>query len=299
MTSADTKVRRIARSNLVFEYSSRTPPCAHIRPGETVLVETKWAYGEHDVKQGDKLSDLDTSKCDPLTGPLYVETAEPGDTLAVHILDIELRGQGGQGIIPGLGIIPWEDLPVHMFTPERGKIRWLRGIEIATRPNLGCIGVAPEGDPIPSIWPGHHGGNIDTRYCCAGSTVMFPVFHPGALLVMGDCHQMQGDGELCGVAPETDSDVTIRCEVIKGKRMKRPRILAESRFMTIASAETLEDAVRLATSDMIDVLVEEKGFTRDEAYLLTAIKSDAEICQVVDPLMTARVAMDRSFYESL
>jgi len=298
-SSADTGVRRIERSNLVFEYSSRSAPCARIRPGETVVVETKWAYGEHDVKQGDKLSDLDTSKCDPLTGPLYVETAEPGDTLAVHLLDIELKGQGGQGIIPGLGILPWEDLPVHMFTPRNGEIEWLRGIHIKTRPNLGCIGVAPAGDSIPSIWPGDHGGNMDTRYCCAGSTLFFPVFHSGALLVMGDCHQMQGDGELCGVAPETDSDVTLRCDVIKGRAIKRPRVLAESRFMTIASAETLEEAIRLATADMIDVLVEDKRLTRDEAYLLTAIKADAEICQVVDPLMTARVAMDRAFFESL
>jgi amidase len=290
---------RIARTDVVFEYSSKSRPCARVRPGEIFLVETKWAYGEHDVKQGDKLSDLDTSKCDPLTGPIYVEGAEPGDTLAVHLLNIELKGQGGQGIIPGLGILPWDDLPVEMFTPKDGHIEWLRGIRMATRPNLGCIGVAPAGDPIPSIWPGDHGGNMDTKYCCAGSTVFFPVFHPGALLLMGDCHQIQGDGELCGVAPETDSDVTLRCEVVKGKRIQRPRILSETRFMTIASAETLEDAVRLATADMIDVLVDEKGFTRDEAYLLTAIKSDAEICQVVDPLMTARVAMDRSFYESL
>jgi amidase len=185
-----------------------------------------------------------------------------------------------------------------MFTPHEGRIEWLRGIVMETRPNLGCIGVAPPGDPVSSIWPGDFGGNMDTRYVCAGSVVELPVFHPGALLVMGDCHQIQGDGELCGVAPETDSDVTLRCEVARGTGLKRPRILAQSRFMTIASAPTLEEAVRLATADMIEALVA-KGMTADEAYLLTAIKADAEICQVVDPWMTARVAMDRDFYESL
>jgi len=299
ITLSPASTRRIERSSVVFEYSGDSVPSARIEPGEVVVVETKWAYGDHAVAQGDKLSDLDQSKCDPLTGPIFVEGAEAGDTLAVHLLHIELKGQGGQGIIPGLGIIPWDDLPVHMFTPQDGHIEWLRGIRVETRPNLGCIGVAPAGDPIPSIWPGDHGGNMDCRYCCAGSIVFLPVFHDGALLVMGDCHQMQGDGELCGVAPETDSDVTLRCDVIKGRAIPRPRILAESRFMTIASAETLEEAVRLATADLIDVLVAEKGFTRDEAYLLSAIKADAEICQVVDPLMTARVAMDRTFFESL
>jgi amidase len=291
--------RRVDRSNVVFQWSAQDQPAARIQPGETLAVETRWAYGDHEVKQGDDLSALDPAKCDPLTGPIYIEGAEVGDTLVVHILDIELVGQGGQGIIPGLGIIPWENLPVHMFTPEGDRIEWLRGIGVETRPNLGCLGVAAAGDPVPSIWPGDFGGNMDCKYCCPGSTVYLPVFHDGAYLLMGDCHQMQGDGELCGVAPETDSDVTIRCEVIKGKAIPRPRILAETRFMTIASAETLEEAVRLATSDLIEVLVEEKGFTRDEAYLLTAIEADAEICQVVDPLMTARVAMDRSFYESL
>jgi amidase len=292
-------MRRIDRSRVVFEYSSTSPPCAHVQPGEIVVVETQWAYGDHPVQEGDRLSDLDTSRCDPLTGPLFVEGATPGDTLAVHILAIDLVGQGGQGIIPGLGVLPWDDLPVAMFTPRDGAIEWLRGIRIPIRPNLGCIGVAPAGDAIPSIWPGDHGGNTDNRYCCPGSIVYFPVFHEGALLVMGDCHQMQGDGELCGVAPETASDVTLRCEVIKGEAIQRPRILAESRFMTVASAQTLEEAVRLATADFIDVLVTEKGFTPDEAYLMTAVEAHAEICQVVDPLMTARVAMDRAFFEAL
>jgi amidase len=293
-------LRRVNRSEVVFEYSSRSAPCAEIAPGETLVVETQWAFGEHDVRAGDTLSALDQTRCDPLTGPLFVVGAEPGDTLAVEVLDIELVGQGGQGIIPGLGVLPWEDLPVELFSPADGAIEWLRGIRIPLRPNLGCVGVAPVGEePIPSIWPGDHGGNTDNRYCCAGSTLYFPVNHPGALLTLGDCHQMQGDGELCGVAPETAADVTIRCELIKGSAIPRPRILSESLFMTTASAPTLEEAVKLATADFVEVLVDDKGFSRDEAYLMTAVEAHAEICQVVDPLMTARVTMDREFFEGL
>jgi amidase len=161
------------------------------------------------------------------------------------------------------------------------------------------MGVAPREGSIPSIDPGDHGGNQDTKYVCAGSTVYFPVFHPGALLFLGDCHQIQGDGELCGVAPETDAEVTIRLEVIKGKTIRRPRIMAAERFMTLASAKTLEEAVKLAVRDAVDLLVEEKGLTEDEAYMLITVKADVEICQVVDPLMTVRVAMDRDFFETL
>jgi amidase len=264
-----------------------------------VLVETKNAFGDQTLKPGDTLDDLVLDECDPLTGPIYVETAEPGDTLAVTIENIETVGPGMQGVIPDFGVLEFPTTPLHFFEPKNGKIEWLRGIEVALRPNLGAIGVAPKDVEIGSIWPGDHGGNMDTKYVCAGSTLYFPVFHPGALLVLGDCHQIQGDGELCGVAPETDAEVTLRVDVLKGKTIRRPRIMAANRFMTIASAETLEQAVKIAVRDAVDLLVEEKGLTEEEAYLLITIKADVEICQVVDPLMTVRVAMDRDFYESL
>jgi amidase len=291
-------LRRIARSNRVFSYSSEHSPCARIAPGETVVVETTNAFGAG-FGPGATLADLDLSQADPLTGPLYVEGAEPGDSIAVHIHHIELIGLGAQGIIPNFGTLEWDSLPLHFFEPRNGRIRWLRGIEFDVRPSLGAMGVAPAGAAIPSIEPGDHGGNQDTKYVCAGSAVHFPVFQPGALLLMGDCHQIQGDGELCGVAPETDAEVTLHVELLRGKTIRRPRIMTAERFMTLASAKTLEAAVKLAVRDAVDLLVEEKGLTEDEAYLLITVKGDIEICQVVDPLMTVRVAMDREFFENL
>ena len=292
-------MRRIGRANRVFSYSGDHEPCARLAAGETVLVETTNAFGDQKFEPGDTLESLDLDQADPLTGPLFVEGAERGDTLAVHIESIELIGLGAQGIIPDFGILDWKSLPLHFFGADNGKITWLRGIELEARPNLGAMGVAPREGAIPSIEPGDHGGNQDTKYVCAGSTVFFPVFHPGGLLFLGDCHQIQGDGELCGVAPETDAEVTLSADVIKGKTIPRPRIMAADRFMTLASADTLEAAVKLAVRDAVDLLVEEKGLTEDEAYLLITIKGDIEICQVVDPLMTVRVAMDRDFYEQL
>ncbi len=299
MVDETSQMRRIGRENRVFSYSAQHEPCAHLEPGETLLVETTNAFGDQKFEPGDTLEELDLEQADPLTGPLYVDTAEAGDTLSVHIEAIDLVGAGAQGIIPDFGILEWESLPLHFFEPENGRIKWLRGIEFDIRPNLGAMGVAPREGSIPSIDPGDHGGNQDTKYVCAGSTIYFPVFHPGALLFLGDCHQIQGDGELCGVAPETDAEVTLTVDVIKGKEIRRPRIMAADRFMNLASAKTLEDAVRLAVRDAVDLLVEEKGLTEDEAYLLITVKGDIEICQVVDPLMTVRVAMDREFYETL
>jgi amidase len=298
MDHAETAVR-IARHRRVFAYDHANEAAIRVEPGSRVVVETQNAFGDNRFEPGDSLAGLDLEVCDPLTGPIHVEGAEPGDALAVHIEHIELVGHGAHGIIPNFGILPWDSLPLHFFTPKDGKITWLRGIEIAVRPSLGAIGVSPAEGPIPSIYPGDHGGNMDTKYACAGSTMYFPVFHPGAGLVMGDCHQIQSDGELCGVAPETDAEVTVTVDVVKDAGLRRPRILAAHRYMTIASAETLEAAVKLATRDAIDMLIVEKGFEEDEAYLLLAIKADIEICQVVDPLMTVRVAFDRDFWDGL
>lgn len=292
-------MRRISRANAVFSYSAEHEPVVVASPGETLLVETRNAFGDQPLRPGQRLDDLNLDECDPLTGPIAVEGAEPGDTLAVTLEHIETVGPGMQGVIPDFGVLDWPTTPLHFFEPHDGRITWLRGIEIELRPNLGAIGVAPAGDAIPSVWPGDHGGNMDTKYVCAGSTLYFPVFHASGLLVLGDCHQIQGDGELCGVAPETDAEVTLTVDVIKGKTIRRPRILAKDRFMTIASAKTLEQAVKLAVRDAVDLLVEEKGLTDEEAYLLITIKADVEICQVVDPLVTVRVAMDREFWEGL
>jgi amidase len=299
MTAQQTAPRRISRAHRVFTYSAEHVPCATVAPGERIVVETTNAFGDHQLAPGDTLANLDFEACDPLTGPLYVEGAEPGDSIAVHIEHIELVGHGAQGVIPDFGILEWDSLPLHFFTPENGRIKWLRGIELEVRPNLGAMGVAPAQGAVPSIEPGDHGGNQDCKHVCPGSTVHFPVFHPGALLFMGDCHQIQGDGELCGVAPETDAEVTFRVELLKGKTIRRPRIVTARRFMALASAPTLEEAVKLAVRDTVDLLVEEKGLTADEAYLLITVKADIEICQVVDPLMTVRVAMDRDFFDRL
>src|SRR5215211_2674337 len=257
-------MKRIARSNRVFSYSAEHEPCARLLPGETVLVETTNAFGDQKFEPGDTLASLDLEQADPLTGPLYVEGAKAGDTLAVHIEHIELVGIGAQGIIPDFGILDWKSLPLHFFSPENGRIKWLRGIELEARPNLGAMGVAPREGSVPSIDPGDHGGNQDTKYVCPGSTIYFPVFHPGGLLFLGDCHQIQGDGELCGVAPETDAEVTLSVDVLKGKPIRRPRIMAAERFMTLASAPTLEEAVKVAVRDAVDLLVEEKELTEDE-----------------------------------
>jgi amidase len=290
----------VPRSAKVFTYSAEHAPAVTVESGEQLIVETNSAFGEYDLKPGDTLADLDQSRADPLTGPIFVTGAEPGDVLEVHIDALEVVGLGAQGVLPQIGILDWPRLPLEFHPIEDGEIVFPGGLRLTARPNLGCLGVAPAGDPVPSVLPGDHGGNMDARFVAAGAIVEFPVFHPGALLFMGDCHQLQGDGELCGVAPETDAVVTLRCVVRKGEpARKRPRILTADRLMFIGSALTFEEAGALATQDLVDALVQEKGFSEDLAYLLLTMKADLEVCQVVNGLRTARVCIDRDFYEGL
>ena len=291
---------RLARSAKVFSYSSEHEPAITVAPGQTVIVETTSAFGEFPLGPGDDLSGLDIARCDPLTGPIAVDGAEPGDVLEVHIDAIELEGLGAQGVLPGIGILEWPRLPLEFLAVEDGEILFPGGLRLAARPNLGCLGVAPSGAAVPSVLPGDHGGNMDTRFVCAGSVVEFPVFVPGALLFLGDCHQLQGDGELCGVAPETDAVVTLRCTIRRdGAPLQRPRIITPDRVMFLASAETLEAAGALATRDLVGAVVEATGLSEDLAYLLVTMKADLEVCQVVNGLRTVRVCIDRDFYEGL
>jgi amidase len=291
---------RVPRSAKVFTYSAEHPPAVTVQQGETVVVETTSAFGEFALGPGDDLSGLDVARCDPLTGPIAIEGAQPGDVLEVQIDEILVEGLGAQGVIPGIGILDWPRLPLEFHPVHEGEIVFPGGLRLAVRPNLGCLGVAPKGEAVPSVLPGDHGGNMDTRFVCAGSVIELPVFHPGALLFLGDCHQLQGDGELCGVAPETDAVVTLRCTVRPGDgSLRRPRIRTDERLMFIGSAETLESAGALATADLVAALVAEKGIAEDLAYLLVTVKADLEVCQVVNGLRTARVCIDREFYEGL
>jgi amidase len=294
------ELTRVPRTAKVFSYSAEHPPALTVSAGETVIVETTSAFGEFGLVPGDDLSGLAIERCDPLTGPIAVRGAKPGDVLEVHIDEIRVEGLGAQGVIPGIGILDWPRLPLEFHPVTDGEIVFPGGLRLALRPNLGCLGVAPAGAAVPSVLPGDHGGNMDTRFVCAGSVVEFPVFHPGGLLFLGDCHQLQGDGELCGVAPETDAVVTLRCEIRRdGRPIRRPRIRTAERLMFIGSATTLEEAGARATRDIVDALVEEKGIGEDLAYLLVTVKADLEVCQVVNGLRTARVCIDRAFYDGL
>jgi amidase len=292
----DVPVHRIPKTDLVYTYAPKREPVATVASGGTLLVETRTAFGDAELIHGQEVVGPPPGRADPLTGPIFVTGAEVGDALAVHIEAIELVGDPVIGPIRGVSALDWHALPVDILKVRDGRLL-VGKLSLPLRPMVGCIAVAPATGTTPSTSVGDHGGNLDTRHIAPGATVLLPVFEQGAGLVLGDCHALQGDGEMTGSPPETDAEVKIRVDVLKGLTLQRPRVLTADRFMTLASAATLEQACALAVEDMVIALVGETSLTPDEAYVLLTLCADLEISQIVNSWATVRVAVDRTLLD--
>ncbi len=268
----------------------RTPPLANVKPGETVEVETWSALARI---------------TNPTTGPLYIEGAEPGDTLVVEVIAIELPDEGTVAIIPGFGSLEgWLNLMEprrKVCEIENGTITYVRDdgkkLELDADPFIGTIGVAPEVEAVSSLTPGRHGGNMDCPDIRPGNKLLLPVTRPGALFKLGDVHAVQGDGEVCGVAVEVDAVVTLRFGLRKGWTINWPRIEAPDEIMTVGSARPLEDAARHAFREMVEWMVADHGWTRDDAYMFLSLAAKARIAQIVDPLYTVVAKLSKGYLE--
>ena len=284
-------------------FDSHVPPVLRIASGERVRVETMIAGGlqrvrlagvaESEIPDSLKAVELGVVErgpgAQPLTGPIFVEGAEPGDTLEVRILGIDFLHPFGVNVFnPGSGVLP-DDFPyVHArllrWQSGSDRVEFSPGVSLKLAPFFGTIGVAPPPlvGRISSRPPGWHGGNFDNKDLVAGSTLYLPIHNTGALLSVGDGHGMQGDGEVDGTALETSLRGTFEVWVRKGQRLRWPRAETPSLYMTMGLHEDLNEAARLATREMVEFLVAEKGMSRDEAYVLCSLAADLRVTQAVD-----------------
>ena len=228
----------------------------------------------------------------PAIGPIYIEGAEPGDTLKCEILSIECDEYATMRVRPGVGFMG--DLVTEKTVraiPVKGSFASLAGVAVPVDPMIGVIGVAPAGDPVDNETPGEHGGNMDMRHIRTGSTLYLPVQASGALFALGDVHAQMGDGEVgvCGL--ECAAYVTVRLSVVKGRQEKWPVLEDQGCFYTIASAQTLDEAGKLAANAMHDFLSARVQIDNNELIMLESLICDLEVAQVVDPLLTARMKL--------
>src|SRR5688572_19939749 len=287
-------------------FSRAHPPLARIRPGETVVTKTIDASGR------DETGSVRARPSNPLTGPFYVEGAEPGDALIVRFSRVRMNRNWGwsayrlglysltpesiEGIYPNryrpneiiaerANVVPWDlDLERQMVR-LREPSSAVHRLEFPAKPMLGCVGVAPAGDFAPTSSPsGSYGGNLDYNEIGEGSTVMLPVYHAGALLFIGDGHALQGDGEPIGTGVETSMDVEFTVELRKRANLSNPRLENAEYIVSIGSqpefVSPLDYALKLATSDMTEWLAKDYGMEPWAAHLLVGYQGKYDVITV-------------------
>jgi amidase len=292
-----------------YVFNPYRKPIARVKPKERVTIYTNDAFESRITKKEDLPSRaLATAKfLNPQTGPIYVEGAEPGDTLAVHIESIQpTRDFAVSVLIPYFGGLTsttltrtlQEPLPERVWIwslVDRGDtlVNEELGVELAWEPFLGTLAVAPDLEAITALSPGPFGGNMDVPDVKPGNTVYLPVWNPGALVYAGDCHARQGQGELCGVALEITSKVTVVFEVIKDKIIEWPRIESDEAIMVVGSARPMEDAARIANTELVLWLEQEYGYDRWDAYQLLTQAGGLYVGNMVDTTYSLVASVDK------
>lgn len=286
--------------NIHSEWDRTIPPVLSIEPGEVVRFECRDAIDRQVDVQSDAtdFANISFDPVHPLTGPVYVEGAEPGDVLEVELLSLQHKGWGYTGFLPGemgLGLLA-DDFPeadVYIWDLEGDTGHFVDGIEVPLDPFPGTIGVAPaEEGPFDTLPPRRVGGNMDVKHLTAGSTLYLPIEVEGALFSLGDCHAAQGDGEVCVTGIEAPMFVTARFDVRSDMSIEQPQFVSdgpytpsgydEPMYGTMGINDDLMEATKLAVRHMIEHLVDEHGLTRGEAYILCSSIVDLKINEVVD-----------------
>ena len=287
---------KVIQSDRVIRAFGVCDPVATVADGEEFWVETRDCYDGQVASELTLRSTLDSSRFMPCTGPIAIEGALPGTSLRVDILAIEPARQGFMLLNPGVGFLgPEVKRETTLIIPIDVGSSTLRlgPIVVPLHLMVGAIGTAPLGKPIPSNTPADHGGNLDTCEIAPGATLCLPVFAPGALLALGDLHAAMGDGELCGLGVETSGRVRLRVH-LSTEPLQRPRVETAAEWITLASGATLEEALRVAASDMLSLICRVHGLEFDLAYRLLSIVGQARISQVVDPLVGAKVVFPKN-----
>jgi amidase len=296
-----------------YVFNPYREPIARVKPKEQVTIHTNDAFESRITKKEDLPSRaLATAKfLNPQTGPIYVEGAEPGDTLAIRIESIQpTRDFAVSVLIPYFGGLTSTHLTRTLQDPLPERV-WIwnlvdgghklvneeLGVELAWEPFLGTLAVAPDLEAITALAPGPFGGNMDVPDVRPGNTIYLPVWNEGALFYTGDCHARQGQGELCGVALEITSKVTVVFDVVKDKAIEWPRIESDSAIMVVGSARPMEDAARIANTELVLWLEQEYGYDRWDAYQLLTQAGGLYVGNMVDTTYSLVATVDKKYLQ--
>lgn len=298
----------VKRDKYHFNWSKDHNPVHRIKPGDTVKFEVNEVTCGQITSESSAadLTKLDSSKLLPLTGPVFVEGASPGDALIIRIKDVKVADWAWTAIIPGMGLLEEFNKPylwIWKLTNRRYAL-FKNNIKIPLRPFCGTIGVAPADEGvINAMPPGRHGGNMELKHLTAGSTLILPVWVNGALFSVGDIHAAQGEGELCIAAIESPGEATFTFDLVKNARIDTPRFFTSGQQRssrgyvgTTGMSPDLMTACKQAVRSMIDYLTREHALTKEEAYVLCSIAGDLVIHEIVDPSLTVGLMIPRDIF---
>jgi acetamidase/formamidase len=289
----------IHRAHIHHGWNNAFPPRLTIAPGETVHFETVDASSGQLTQESTAadLVKLDLARVNPVTGPVYVDGAKPGDALKITVLSLRPSGWGWTGNIPGFGLLTEQFPDAHLhhwhYDPGLKPAMYGPGGRVPLKPMCGTIGVAPAEPGLHSIIPPRNvGGNMDVRDIAEGTELWLPIEVEGGLFSVGDTHAAQGDGEVCGTAIESPIDVSLKIELVKDARLRMPRYLtpgpvsrhldAKGYEVTTGIGPDLMGGAKVAVAEMVELLARRFGYSPIDAYMLCSVCADLRISSIVD-----------------
>jgi amidase len=290
-------MKHLDREHHIYVLEPNAQPAITIDSGEELMVETWDAFqGERDpaalgVKQ----------LLGPATGPIYVNGAEPGDALKVDFISITPKEGAAHMVMPGRGFLEerfTEGYPT-IIEFDSGYAVLPGGVRLALAPSMGLVATTPTYPQRTASDSGPYGGDIDMKELVQGSALYLPVFVPGGMLAMGDCHAVVGDGAVAGTGAECQADTHIRVTVEKGMGIAGPRALTPDYFVVLSHGEELGPAMKQAVRDMVDFLVAEKGMAPYDAYTLLSLAGDVRVSRTFRPISPVKMMLSRKVFEQL
>ena len=278
-------MHRLSRDQVIWSFGPDLQPALEVEPGDVVTFETNDCFSGQIRSEADLVTEIDFGRLNSATGPVAVRGAEPGDSLVAEIVDVRPVEWGVATLIPGFGQLDDRvQAPLtRLFEVRDGMVRMNERVSFPAKPMVGVVGVATANETLSTGHAGQHGGNLDDHWHGKGARIFFPVRQPGGMFAVGDMHASMGDGEICFTGVEIAGEVDIRFDVLKGKQATWPVTELHDRWVPHASATDYADALALVSEEAAMLLVDEHGFTIEDAFIFLSVACDAGVAQACKP----------------
>gem|GEM_PF-51495 len=293
--------RRVTRDQLHQVFGPNVSPAITVNRGETVVVETQDCFRGLLTEEPHTHGDVEKSDGIPVSGPICIEEAHIGDVLSIQVKEIKTSDTGVFAVRSETGV-PGQDIQNHnvrVLEVDDNQVKLDDRLALPVRPVIGVLGVATKHGEIETVYPGRHGGNMDTLEITTGSRIYLPVQVNGALLSLGDVKACMGDGQISGSGVEVAAEVTLRVDTQPGGRFSWPRVESKGEWVTITSASSVDQAARLAITEMVKWISQDKGLDYDTAYALVSLGGGLRVSQWGNPLITARMVFPKRLINKL